>query len=115
LRKIGKEATEITNPASLDSYVRDCKDGLTDEYQKAQAEWQEIDLSFLRWAGGGIGTSLIAGQMLPNIASLSTATAATLGQLSYRYFKQQQFRKSNPMSVFIDLARRNPPGGTTLV
>ena len=39
LRRIGKDATEITDLTSLDNYVRDCKDELIGEYQKAQAEW----------------------------------------------------------------------------
>jgi hypothetical protein len=34
----------------------------------------------------------------------------TLMQLGHRYLKQQQFRKSNPMSVMIDLSRKEPPG-----
>jgi hypothetical protein len=33
-----------------------------------------------------------------------------LAQLGIRFFNQHQFRKANPMSVFIDLARKDPPG-----
>jgi len=31
---------------------------------------------------------------------------AVLSQLGLRYFRQQQFRKANPMSVMIDLSRK---------
>jgi hypothetical protein len=48
--------------------------------------------------------------MFPNMASLTTATLSTLGQLGYRFLKQSSFRKENPMSVFIDLERKEPPG-----
>jgi|SRR5580692_8906299 hypothetical protein len=111
LRRIGKDATEISDFGSLDSYVRDCKDALTGEYQKAQAEWAKIDESFLKWGSGGIdASSLISGHILPDIGSLSVATLSTLAQLGIRFFNQHQFRKANPMSVFIDLARKDPPG-----
>jgi hypothetical protein len=111
LRRIGKDATEITDLGSLDSYVRDCKDALSGEYQKAQAKWAKIDESFLKWGSGGIAaSSLISGHILPDVASLSVATLSTLAQLGIRFFNQRQFRKANPMSVFIDLARKEPPG-----
>jgi SEC-C motif len=112
LRRIGKDATEITDLASLDSYVRDCRDALTGEYQKARAEWDKIEVSFFKRVAttGGAG-AFISGHLLPDIAMLSAATLVTLGQLWLRYFDRQQFRKNNPMSVFVDLSRKEPPGG----
>jgi hypothetical protein len=112
LRRIGNDATEITDFASLDTYVRDCKDALAGEYQKAQAEWDKIDESFLKWAGTGGIAAFVTGHLLPDVSSLSAATLATLGQLFLRYFRRQQVRKANPMSVFIDLSRKEPPGVT---
>jgi hypothetical protein len=114
LRRIGKDATEITDFSSLDSYVRDCKDALVGEYQKAQAEWDKIDESFLKrvHTTAGVGAAaLITGHLLPDVASLSAAALATLGQLWLRYFQRQQFRKINPMSVFVDLSHKESPGG----
>lgn len=118
LRKIGKDATELSSLTSLESYVRDCKDELIGEYQKAQAEWSKIEESFLKWAGGGgimAASGIISGHLVPNVASLSAAALNTILQLGIRYFKQQQFRKMNPMSVFIDLSRKDAPGGVTLL
>jgi SEC-C motif len=115
MRRIGKDATEITDFGSLDSYVRDCKDALIGEHGKAQAEWGKINESFFKLAGGGAAAScFISGHFLPDVASLSAATVSTLAQLGLRYFKQQNFRKANPMSVFIDLSRKEPPGGVRL-
>jgi hypothetical protein len=94
LRRIGKDATEISDFGSLDSYVRDCKDALTGEYRKAQAEWAKIDESFLKWGSGGIAaSSLISGHILPDIGSLSVATLSTLAQLGIRFSVSTSFAK----------------------
>jgi len=113
LRRIGKDATEVTDIASLDSYVRDCKDALVGEHQKAQAEWDKIEESFLKWAGTGALAAFVTGHLVPNVSSLSAATLATLatlGQLFRRYLQRQQFRKANPMSVLVDLSRKEGQG-----
>lgn len=114
LRKVGKGTAEIGSPGSLEMYVRDCKDELIGEYQKAQAEWNKIDESFIKWAGVGVAAAVTSGHMIPNVASLSGAALNTIVQLGIRYFRRQQFRRANPMSVFIDLSRKETPG-TTLV
>jgi len=115
LRRLGRDAIDLTEPSVIENYVRDRKDELVSEYRKAQAEWDKIDQAFLKWASTGLVGSLIGGHMWPDISSLAAATATTVSQLIFRYLKQQQFRKVNPMSVFIDLSRRNPRGGTTLL
>jgi hypothetical protein len=35
----------------MDSMARDFRDELKDEYQKARAEWQQIDTDLLKWFG----------------------------------------------------------------
>jgi hypothetical protein len=112
LRKIGKGAEEIQDLRSLDSYARDCKDELIGEYRRAEAEWVKIEEDFLKWAGGGVGAALLAGQFFPDISALSAAALSMVGQLGLRFFKRGQFRKANPMSVFIDLSRKEPAGTT---
>ncbi len=117
LRRIGKEATEVTNLSSLESFVRDCKDELIGEYQKGQAEWAKIDESFLKWTGGGaaaVAAGFVSGHLVPDMTSLSPAIINTLTHLGLRYLKQQRFRKANPMSIFIDLSQKEPPGVTLL-
>jgi hypothetical protein len=110
LRKIGDGAADISELSSLDAFVRDCNDELVGEYQKAQAEWSKIDESFLKWASGGIAFAM--GHLVPDVSALSVGTVSTIAQLGLRYFRQRQFRKLNPMSVMIDLARKETPGTT---
>jgi hypothetical protein len=111
LRRIGGGAADVTSSSSLDAFVRDCKDELVDEYRKAQAEWNDIDRSFLKWGATAAGAAAFAtGHLLPDLAPWSAATVTTLTRLGFHYLKQQQFRKANPMSVMIDLSRQEPPG-----
>jgi hypothetical protein len=114
LRSMGKQASDVHSLSSLDSFVRDSKDALIGEHRKATAEWDKIQESFLKWAGTGVltATSMMTGRIIPDAAALSAATLNTLGQLSLRHMKQNRFRKSNPMSVFIDLSEKEPRGTT---
>jgi hypothetical protein len=91
LRRIGRGAADVTSSSSLDAFVRDCKDDLVAEYQKAKAEWNDIDLSFLKWGATAAGAAAFAtGHLLPDLAPWSAATVATLTQLGFRYLKQRQ-------------------------
>jgi hypothetical protein len=108
LRRIGKDAADLSGVGALEAYVRDCKDALVGEYQKAEADWSKIEEAFVKWAGGGaiIGaTGMISGHLVPSVASLAAAVLNTINQLWLRHFRQQQFRRANPMSVLIDLSR----------
>jgi hypothetical protein len=86
LRSIGKQASDVTSINSLDAFVRDSKDALIGEHQKATAEWDKIQESFLKWVGSGVmtATSVMTGHIIPDAAALSAATLHTLGQLSLR-------------------------------
>lgn len=110
LRTVGKQASEVGSLTSLELFVRDAKDALVGEHQKARAEWAKIQDSFSLWVGGGIGSALISGQMFPDVAALSAATVSTMVQLYRRHLKRKHFRQTNPMSVFIDLSEKEPPG-----
>lgn len=118
MRKVGKDASEVANCGSLEMYVRDCKDELSGEYQKAQAEWEKIEASFLKWVGTGAvatATGLASGHLIPNIASLSVGVLNTMLQLGLRHSERKQFRQTNPISIVVDLSNRNTPGRVTLV
>ncbi|MDH2357670.1 hypothetical protein QCM80_45205 [Bradyrhizobium sp. SSUT112] len=115
LRTIGKQAAEVSSLTALDAFVRDSKDALVGEHQKATAEWDKIQESFIKWAGGGLtaaATGFMTGHIVPDAAALSGATLHTLGQLALRHMRKASFRKSNPMSIFIDLAEKEPRGST---
>jgi hypothetical protein len=116
LRTIGQQASEISSMSALDSFVRDSKDALVGEHRKASAEWDKIQESFIKWVGTGVtaaATSFMSGHIVPDAAALSGTMLNTLSQLALRHMRKTNFRKSNPMSVFIDLAE-NEPRGTTL-
>ena len=110
LRRVGKDAKDITDETLINSYVRDCAGELSSEYQRALADWRKIDEGFVKWAGAGIAAGFVTGHVWPDISTLSAAAAATISQLLLRYMRQQQFRRTNPMSVFIDLSKAEPPG-----
>jgi hypothetical protein len=105
LRLIGKGASEVSSLSSLDAFVRDTKDALVGEHQKATAEWDNIQSEFAGWAGAGLAGAFIGGHVIPDVAVLSAGIAATIGQLIRRHLKKAHFRKTNPMSVFIDLSQ----------
>jgi hypothetical protein len=110
LRSVGKNASEVSSLSSLDSFVRDSKDALIGEHQKARAEWDKIQNDFTGWAGAGVAGAFISGHIIPDVAALSAGIVATLGQLFRRHLKRALFRKTNPMSVFIDLSEKEPKG-----
>jgi len=115
LRTIGNQASDISSISSLDSFVRDSKDALIGEHRKASAEWDKIQESFVKWVGSGVAaaaTSFMTGHIVPDAAALSGATLNALSQLALRHMRKAQFRKSNPMSVFIDLSEKELPGKT---
>ncbi|MCG2629718.1 hypothetical protein L6654_24140 [Bradyrhizobium sp. WYCCWR 13023] len=114
LRTIGKQASEVKDLSALDSFVRDSKDALIGEHQKASAEWDKIQASFLKWAGGGAlgATSLLSGHLSLDAAALSAGMLSTIGALMSRHMSKASFRKSNPMSLLIDLSERELPGTT---
>jgi hypothetical protein len=115
LRTIGKQASEVSSVSALDSFVRDSKDTLIDEHRKATAEWDKIQESFIKWVGGGLTaatTCIMTGHLAFDAAALSGGMLNTLGQLALRHMRKASFRKSNPMSVFIDLSEKELPGTT---
>jgi hypothetical protein len=115
LRTIGKQASDVGSMSSLDLFVRDSRDALIGEHSKAAAEWDKIQESFLKWAGSGVAmaaTSFMTGHIVPDAAALSAATLNALGQLAQRHMRKVRFRKSNPMSVFIDLSEKETRGTT---
>jgi hypothetical protein len=110
LRTIGKGASDVASVSSLDAFVRDSRDALIGEHQKATAEWDNIQESFVRWVGSGVTGAIVSGTILPTASALSAAMLHTLGQLFQRHLKRARFRKTNPMSVFIDLSEKQPKG-----
>lgn len=109
LRKTSKSVGEITDLSSIDGFERDFRDELTTEYHKARAEWNGINEDFLKYAGAVATGALATGAFIPQFSGPAIAATGLAGvtQLLLRYMRQMRFRSSNPMSVFIDLAKNN--------
>lgn len=82
------------------------------EYEKAKADWNQIDVDFAKWAAGGLGTALATGHLVPEIGL--SAGVMTVANLVSRYIKRTQFRRRNPLSIFIDLEDHDNGRGTKL-
>ena len=114
LRRVGNGAESIDDEGAINSYVRDVTGELSSEYQKARAEWNKIDEGFFRWAVPGIGAGMVTGHLWPDISAFALGAGNVISQLLLRYMRQRQFRRMNPMSVFIDLSAVEPPGKVLL-
>jgi hypothetical protein len=113
LRKVWNTVEGSPDPAKADSLARDFSDELTQSYQDAKKEWSEIDIDLLKWVGGG-GIVAGAGVAVSALTTggLSLALPATgfvlnsVSQLIQSTMKRRNFRKTVPMSAFIDLERK---------
>lgn len=91
--------------------ARDFCDELAGEYGKAQSEWAAIDRDLMKWAVPAIGGAIAAAGGLAtglyNIA-IPGAGFVTKGvnELIQAHMKRKEFRKKTPLSVFIDLDKK---------
>jgi SEC-C motif len=102
LRKIWKAVDGQPDPSKARNLAIDFRDELTQSYNEAKAEWSKIDLDLLKWA-----TPTVAGGLTLGLLSLGLPAAgfvvAGVGELLQAHMKRANFRRSVPMSVFIDL------------
>ncbi len=113
LRKVWNAVGGSPDPANADALARDFSDELTQSHQDAKREWSEIDIDLLKWVGGG-GVIAGAGVAVSALTTggLSLALPATgfainsVAQLLQSTMKRRNFRKTVPMSAFIDLERK---------
>ncbi|MBA7674149.1 hypothetical protein ES703_82356 [subsurface metagenome] len=109
LRKIWNSVGGDIDINKIDALSRDFKDELNFEYAKAKAEWNKIGRSLLKWIGSTAAGSMITDSIVNGNISLYLAggfTVAAVIELLVSRFKKSEFRKSIPMSVFIDLSRK---------
>lgn len=105
LRKIWKAVDGQPDPSKAQSLARDFKDELTQSYNEAKAEWNKIDLDLLKWATPTVAAGITAGLFSLALPAAGFAVAG-LGELVQAQLKRANFRRSVPMSVFIDLQQR---------
>lgn len=112
LRKVWNTIGGSPDPTKAGELAREFSDELTQSYAEAKKEWAEIDLDLLKWVGGG---GLVAGASAAVTAlttgGLSLALPASgfainsVTQLVISTMRRRNFRKTVPMSAFIDLER----------
>lgn len=116
LRRLWKTVNGGPDLNKIDTIARDFRDELTQEYHKAEAEWSKISQDLTNWAGGpalatlgvgGIAAAIATGNLTLAIPSLGFIPASVLKLVDART-KRKQFRKTTPMSVFIDLSKKGP-------
>jgi hypothetical protein len=119
LRRLWKTVNGTPDVNKIESIARDFRDELTQEYHKAEADWSKINQDLINWAGGpgatalstAIGMAGIAGAIATGHMSLAIPSLGFIpfgvSKLIDARMKRSQFRKTTPMSVFIDLAKKH--------
>ena len=113
LRRLWKTIGGVPDANKIDGLARDFKDELTDEYGKAEAEWNRIDRDLIQWAGVGVlaatGASMAGaiatGGFNLTLPALGLSAAGVLRILASQR-ERKEFRQKIPMSVFVDLSRK---------
>jgi hypothetical protein len=118
LRKVWNTIGGSPDPARADVLAREFGDELTQSYAEAKKEWAEIDLDLLKWVGGGglvAGTSAAITALATGGLSLALPAGGfvinSVSQLIVSTMKRRNFRRTVPMSAFVDLERGPDWGG----
>jgi hypothetical protein len=108
LRDLWKQVGGNPEPSKMESTARDFVDRLKMEKSKMEGEWAKIDQDLLKWLGASGSLSFVAECVLTGQLSFSFSGAGliihSIVQLLLSRSKRKSFRKSHPMSVFLDLA-----------
>ncbi len=114
LRKVWKAVEGSPEPAKAEGLARDFSDELTQSYQDARKEWEQIDIDLLKWFGGGSVAAGVAAGVGSAFSTGGLALALPVGgfvlngvtQLIQSTKQRANFRRTVPMSAFIDLERK---------
>jgi hypothetical protein len=111
MRKLWGSVGGELDLSKAEMLARDFRDELAGEYAKAQAEWSAIDRDLMKWAVPAIGGAIAAaGGLATGLYSLAIPGAgfATKGvnELIQAHMKRKEFRQKTPLSVFIDLDKK---------
>lgn len=120
LSDVWAKAKGTGEQGTIERSAREFRERLTEEYRKAQEEWQQIDRDVIQWglSGGALvalGNEIVFRNMSVKMSILSTVLAIT-GQGYSRLNKRRGMRVKVPMSIFVDLStyRNRTPGGMAL-
>ncbi len=118
IRRIWLSIDGEPNLQKIESLSRDFCDELKDEYGKANAEWKDINKEIISWTGyttstvfissafGKLSTFQETGSIISGGLALGVGLGlASVSKLLEKYSKRSTFRKTVPMSVFVDLSK----------
>jgi len=111
MRKLWKTVGGEPDLSKAEVLARDFRDELTGEYNRAQAEWAAIDRDLMKWAVPAISSTIAAvGGLATGHYSLAIPGAGFvtkgLNEVIQAHMKRKEFRKNTPLSVFIDLDKK---------
>jgi hypothetical protein len=113
LKEIWNKAYAQSDPTKIEVSAREFKDQLTDEYRKAQADWDKIDRDLATWVGmtsaaalsaSSLASAILSGGLTLALPALGFCISAVT-KLATSHIERREFRKKIPMSVFIDLSQ----------
>lgn len=110
LKKIWKDIGGTADPDKIHSSARDFSEQITEEHNKAKAEFEGIRFDLKRWstgilvgAGGySIGDAIVGGKLKVALG-LAGFAGLTIKEILSARSQQKQKRLQNPMSIFLDL------------
>lgn len=111
MRKLWESVGGEIDVSKAEILARDFRDELAGEYARAEAEWATIDRDFIKCAvpasGGVIAAAggLATGHYALAIPGAGFATQG-VNELIQAHMKRKEFRKKTPLSVFIDLDKK---------
>ena len=111
MRKLWESVGGELDLSKAEMLARDFRDELAGEYAKAESEWATIDRDLMKWAVPAIGGVIAAaGGLATGHYSLAIPGAGFASQgvneLIQAHMKRKEFRKKTPLSVFIDLDKK---------
>lgn len=107
LRRLWTSLGGQPDAAKMSTLAMDFKDELSAEYQKAEADWNQIDRDLVKWGGTAVAGAVASGGLALDLPALGFALAGVTQLLNAR-MRRRAFRQSIPLSVFIDLSRHRP-------
>jgi hypothetical protein len=111
LRKVWTTVGGDVDLAKAEALALDFKDELVSEYDKAKADWDSINRKLMKWALPAIaGVAGSFGGIATGHLDIALPSAGFVingvNELIQAQLKRKEFRKRTPMSVLIDLDRK---------
>ncbi len=110
LRKVWREIENDSEKTVKEKVINEFKENLTEEFKVAEEEWKQIDMELLKSFQGGmfatlLGTPIVSGAIGWEIPVGGFALKSVMDLINTSG-DRAKFRKTVPLSVFIDLKNK---------